>query len=359
MSVTTENEARHAPIAGHGATRLPAVEVDSYNVEIKDKDGFVGDRANKQAFRDILEDGRKKLRKLGDDPFGDTPTDDIPKSKLDDVLSKGHSEAAGVLQGAIEDFAKELVFVVKRFLKLKDWEDTERLLIGGGFRGRRIGELAIARAGVMLKGDGIDIEVAPIHADPDEAGLLGALHLAPSWMFKAHDAIAAVDIGGTNIRTGIVTLNLKKAKDLSKAEVWKSELWRHAEEEKLKRDDAVERLVEMLEKLIGKAKKEGLSLAPFIGIGCPGMIESDGSIDRGAQNLPGNWESEKFNLPAEIRKAIPRIEDHETVVVMHNDAVVQGLSEVPFQSDVKHWGIFTIGTGLGNARFTNRGDDKD
>src|SRR6185369_15749334 len=191
-----------------------------------------------------------------------------------DVLSKGHSEAAGVLQGAIEAFAKELVFVVNRFLKLKDWEDTERLLIGGGFRGRRIGELAIARAGVMLKGDGIDIEVAPIHADPDEAGLLGALHLAPSWMFKAHDAIAAVDIGGTNIRTGIVTLNLKKAKDLSKAEVWKSELWRHAEEEKLKRDDAVEGLVEMLEKLIGKAKKEGLSLAPFVGIGCPGMIES-------------------------------------------------------------------------------------
>jgi hypothetical protein len=23
-------------------------------------------------------------------------------------------------------------------------------------------------------------------------------------------------------------------------------------------------------------------------------------------------------------------------------------------SDVKHWGVLTIGTGLGNARFTNR-----
>jgi len=22
--------------------------------------------------------------------------------------------------------------------------------------------------------------------------------------------------------------------------------------------------------------------------------------------------------------------------------------------DVEHWGVFTIGTGLGNARFTNR-----
>src|SRR5262249_53617693 len=124
--------------------------------------------------------------------------------------------------------------------------------------------------------------------------------------------------------------------------------------EKLRRDEAVERLIGMLAKLIGKAEKERVSLAPFIGIGCPGKIDSNGSIDRGAQNLPGNWESEKFNLPASIRKPIPRIEDHETVVVMQNDAVVQGLSEVPFQQDVKHWGIFTIGTGLGNARFTNR-----
>ena len=39
---------------------------------------------------------------------------------------------------------------------------------------------------------------------------------------------------------------------------------------------------------------------------------------------------------------------------MHNDAVVQGLSELPFVKDRKHWGVLTIGTGLGNARFTNR-----
>ena len=39
---------------------------------------------------------------------------------------------------------------------------------------------------------------------------------------------------------------------------------------------------------------------------------------------------------------------------MHNDGVVQGLSEVPFMQDVDRWGVLTIGTGLGNARFTNR-----
>ena len=44
---------------------------------------------------------------------------------------------------------------------------------------------------------------------------------------------------------------------------------------------------------------------------------------------------------------------------MHNDAVVQGLSEVPFMQDVDHWGVLTIGTGLGNARFTNRRKDRE
>ena len=64
----------------------------------------------------------------------------------------------------------------------------------------------------------------------------------------------------------------------------------------------------------------------------------------------------KFNLPASLVEAIPQIGDHDTAVLMHNDGVVQGLSEVPLQ-DVEHWGVLTIGTGLGNARFTNRRKD--
>jgi hypothetical protein len=51
---------------------------------------------------------------------------------------------------------------------------------------------------------------------------------------------------------------------------------------------------------------------------------------------------------------MPQIGDHETVVVMHNDAVVQGLSEIPHMGDWQRWGILTIGTGLGNARFSAR-----
>jgi predicted NBD/HSP70 family sugar kinase len=133
----------------------------------------------------------------------------------------------------------------------------------------------------------------------------------------------------------------------------KSELWRHANDEP-SREEAVKHLVKMLKDLIVKAEKEGFDLAPFIGIACPGVIRRDGSIEKGAQNLPGNWESSNFNLPASLVEAIPQIGEHDTAIVMHNDGVVQGLSEVPFMQDVRHWGVLTIGTGLGNAHFTNR-----
>jgi predicted NBD/HSP70 family sugar kinase len=344
-------------IAEHGASRLPSVEVDSYNIELKDDEGFIGDRASKGAFRDIIENWRKALRKAGDDPLGKEASDDISKKALDDMLAKGDPEAAGVVQGAIEDFSQELALVIRRYLKTKGWKETERIVIGGGFRQSRVGELVIGRTSVILKADKVPLELVPVRNDPDEAGLIGAVQLAPKWLFKAHDAILAVDIGGTNIRAGVVELNLKKAADLSKAAVWKYELWRHGDEKKIDREAAVKKLVKMLDELIDKASKEKLKLAPFIGIGCPGIITKDGAIDRGAQNLPGNWESSKFHLPGAIHDALPKIGDDETAIIMHNDAVVQGLSEAPFMTDVKHWGVLTIGTGLGNARFTNRKDD--
>lgn len=344
-------------VAAHGAARLPSVEVDSYNVELKDDEGFLGDRASKGAFTDIVENWRKALREAGDDPFGDVATEDLSKKQFDELLTKGELEAAGLVHGAIEDFSQELALVIRRFLKLKAWQGTERIVIGGGFRAHRVGELAIGRAAIILKADKIKVDLVPIRNDPDEAGLLGAAHLAPAWMFKAHDAIVAVDIGGTNMRAGIVDLNLKKKSDLSKAVVWKYELWRHAEEDDVKREDAVENLAGMLKRLIAKAQREKIKLAPFIGIGCPGMIEADGSIDRGAQNLPGNWTSSRFNLPKALHEAIPKIGDDDTAIVLHNDAVVQGLSETPFMQDVDHWAVLTIGTGLGNARFTNRNTD--
>ena len=352
-----EDIATTTGIARHGATRLPSVEVDSFNVELKDDDGFLGDRASKGAFRRIL-DGLRKLRDEGDDPLGKKDSHEIGKSELDEALVGDDIHAAALVHGAIEEFAQELAYVTGRFLKTKAWADTERIVVGGGFRQSRVGELAIARTDVLLKAAEFDIDLVPIRFHPDEAGLIGCLHLAPSWIFEAHDSILAVDIGGTNIRCGVVETRWKKATDLSKAAVWKSELWRHADDEPT-REGAVKRLVKMLKGLITEAETEGLKLAPFIGISCPGVINGDGSIEKGAQNLPGNWESSKFNLPASLVEGIPQIGDHDTAVLMHNDGVAQGLSEVPFMQDVERWGVLTIGTGLGNACFTNRGKEKD
>jgi hypothetical protein len=340
-------------IAAHGASRLPWVEIDSFNLELKDEDGLLGDRANKAAFWENLEEWRKPLRKSGEDPFGNEPSENISKKDLDAILAGDDAEASAVVHSAVEDFAQELVHVTRRFLKTKAWDRTERIVVGGDFRASRPGELAIARAEIVLKAENFKVEILPIHHHPDDAGLIGALHLAPSWIFEAHDSILAVDIGGTNIRCGVVETRRKKAPDFSKACVWEFELWRHADDEPT-REIAVKRLVKMLKDLIEKAEDEGFKLAPFVGVACPGVIESNGSIKKGAQNLPGNWESSKFNLPASLIEAIPRIGGHDTVVVMHNDGVVQGLSEVPFMQDVKRWGVLTIGTGLGNARFTNR-----
>src|SRR5439155_2897623 len=158
-------------VAVHGATRLPSVEVDSYNVELKEDEGFLGDRATKGAFREIIENWRKPLRKAGDDPFGDEPSEEISRKKLDTLLSEGDPEAAGIVQGAIEDFAQELALVVRRFLKLKAWRDTEMIAVGGGFRASRVGELAIGRTAVILKADKVPIDVVPVRRNAVEAGL--------------------------------------------------------------------------------------------------------------------------------------------------------------------------------------------
>jgi predicted NBD/HSP70 family sugar kinase len=220
-------------------------------------------------------------------------------------------------------------------------------------RGHRIGELAIGRLSALLKAEKIKTEIVPIESDADDAGLIGALHLAPEWIFKGFDAILAVDIGGTNIRTGLVTFDLKKDPGFANAAVTEREIWCHAEEDTT-RDDAISALVDMLRDTVKRAAKEKLRLAPFVGIGCPGVIEPDGSIDRGTQNLPGNWTSSRFNLPLRIAEGLPFIGDYETEVILHNDAVVQGLSELPRMQDVEEWGILTLGTGLGNACFRNR-----
>jgi ROK family len=333
----------------HGARELRSVHVDDYNVELRENGAFLGDRANKKAFQAILDRWREALGEA--DPLRDVPTQELYKQKpeLEEILMRGDPVAAGLLIGAMEDFSHSLTEVVERFLQLPAWRKTQRIVIGGGFREGRIGELVVGRTAVLLRQAGKAIELRPIRHHPDAAGLIGSVELAPEWVLSGFDGILAVDIGGTNIRTGVVDLG----SGAGSAKIWKLERWRHASDEP-ERDETVDELIGMLRKLIGAAETEGVRLAPFIGIACPGIIRPDGTIERGGQNLPGDWESEDFNLPERIIRAIPQVRGREATVIVHNDAVVQGLSETPFMGNVTQWGVLTIGTGLGNAHFISR-----
>src|SRR5438046_199420 len=92
---------------------LEVVTVDAYNADLRDGAGFIGDRASNRAFRAILDESRERVREVSDeDPLGETPSEDLPKKKLDKLLLEGDPEAAGVIQGAIEEFASELSTVV-------------------------------------------------------------------------------------------------------------------------------------------------------------------------------------------------------------------------------------------------------
>ena len=54
----------------HGAAKLPSVTVDDYNLELEDADGFIGDRARRDAFREALDDWRKRHKATaGEDPL--------------------------------------------------------------------------------------------------------------------------------------------------------------------------------------------------------------------------------------------------------------------------------------------------
>ncbi|MGC4056865.1 MAG: hypothetical protein QM743_01925 [Chitinophagaceae bacterium] len=130
------------------------------------------------------------------------------------------------------------------------------------------------------------MEVVPITNHPDEAGLIGSLHLLPPYVLANHDGMLAVDIGGRNIRAGIVLSEVDKQADLGRAEVEKLAIWRHADDEPA-RTAAIGRLGEMLQDLRSRAEKNKIRLTPVIGVGCPGAIRSDGSIARGGQRFAG------------------------------------------------------------------------
>jgi predicted NBD/HSP70 family sugar kinase len=285
-------------------------------------------------------------------PIRSLPTHKTKKKHLDKMLAEGELIAGAVVHSAVEEFAQSLADVVRRYLRQKPWRKVERIVVGGGFSDSRVGELAIGRAAILLHGLGSKVDLVPLTHHPDEAGLIGSAYLVPRGILQGFNALLTVDIGGTNLRCGVVKFKAGNRAQVRATGVWKSELWPHRKHEPT-RDQLIARITEMLTRFEKGARKAHLKLAPVIGVGCPGIVRGDGSIKRGTQNLPGNWQGRKFNLPLSLKEHLPKIAGHDTMVVLHNDAVVQGLSYLPKMRDVRVWGVLTIGTGLGNASFEN------
>mgnify|MGYP000928138613 CR=1 FL=1 len=336
----------------HAATRLPGLRIDSCNLPLRDpdSDGFLGDRASQTAFRRYLDARRRRHFTGTRDPFGRTPTAAIAKREIDLVLVGGDADAAHLVHAAVEDHAHQLAGVVRAFLATDDWLDVRRIVIGGGFPGSRVGALSVRRADRLLKLRRTGVALSVLRHDADDAGLLGWVPLAPARTHR-HRAFLAVDIGGTNIRCGIVMPHLDLRGDGSRAVVMERSQWRHADDAP-DRDTAIGRMAAMLNGLIAHARTLGLSLAPFVGIACPGEIDADGRILHGAQNLPGDWSDPRFHLADALAAHLDRVGGRAPRVLLHNDAVVQGLSERSRMQSVTRWGVLTIGTGLGNASYT-------
>lgn len=332
----------------NGAPQLHGVSIDSYNLEIRKGDNWIGDQASRLAFWKVVDDLRKHARTIGFDPF-DKPTADVSKKEFDKLWRSKNLQHVTFANSAVDIFARQLVEVISRFLEVKKWTKTELIVFGGGLMSSQAGEMAIQRAAFMLAEDGMKITLRRTAADPDTAGLIGAAELFPAWMLKGFDGMLAVDIGGTNIRTAI--LKIKNGSKASEVKLYKKIAWQQDKSSR-SREAAIKKMVKALSQLIKLAKSSNLKLAPLIGIACPGIIEKDGSIRRGDQNLPGNWQSERFNLPEALISKIPKIDGHDLQVVVHNDGVVQGLSERSALNGVQHWAVLTIGTGLGNAKFS-------
>jgi predicted NBD/HSP70 family sugar kinase len=338
---------------------LPRVHVSGYSAELFRRAGaspsgreYVGDQARGEALIDTFAEKAATAKMRGDDEEAENITEDVSYSDLDGMLRSEAGLEQTLARETADGFADRLVAVISHFLQYRYWRDTERIVIGGGLTASRIGAVVIANTAAKLRALRSDLQVTRIHHDADDAGLVGCVHLLAAEETHGHDTLLAVDIGGTKVRVGTVHLN-SEGLGHDAAYVGRSTVWKHAGEG-LGREEVIGRIADMILEHAAAAEEEGRRVMPSVCIGVPGVIDEDGCILRGAQNLPGDWEDQDFRLSRVMADALASRSGKRMRVVACNDAVVQGLSELPFMSDVTRWGIFTVGTGLGNAHFVNR-----
>jgi hypothetical protein len=101
-------------------------------------EGFIGDRASKRALTPSSTIGASAY-KLDSDPLGETATEEISRKETRSAAGRRDLEAAALVHGVVEDFAQELRLVVRQLLRLKSWQGTQRIVVGGGLRASRGG----------------------------------------------------------------------------------------------------------------------------------------------------------------------------------------------------------------------------
>lgn len=251
-----------------------------------------------------------------------------PQASLEDLLCGRALGRMGGSAEALRRYGELLGAAIARICEWSYWRGVERVYLGGGISQGESGRVVLDSAAKSAP-----VELALLPHDPDHAGLLGAAQAA-----GAHEAfVLAADLGGTNFRVGAVR---------APAELRFFGKTRHAGGNHT-RESLITLLAERLSRVHEQARAAALPVAGEIVLGCPGQIGEDGSITEGARNLPGTWTAPEFHVAGALARAVRGFR-----VKVENDAVLQGLSVLPHLGRVREWGVLTLGTGLGNARFS-------
>lgn len=304
---------------------LPRVQVEGYSLKIFEGGGLLGDKADHHALQEI----KAMSRNDGDDAAGDQ----MDRTNDDEVARR---------------FASQLAEVITGFSKHPSWQAVERVAVGGGIKDSRLGTRIVSHAQAFLDDGNTALKLAPLHHSSDDGALLGWASATPCAVSGPH--YLAVDIGGTNVRCGVVS---SAGDQGAPPTVSLREKWNHSEAE-ARKGELMSWIADTLCNLKSRSDIVGGDDPLFIGIACPGIVSADGRIESGAHNLPGEWHDEGFNLPREMKARLAERGLANVKLMLHNDAVVQGLSELPFMSDHVGWAVVTLGTGFGNASYRNK-----
>ena len=172
-----------ATLPTHGASVLPSVQVDSYNLEVEDEDGFIGDKASRGAFWDLLEKWRSAVTRPGRRPARRQAD---RRNQQEEARCAACEGVSGSGRGGAERGRGVRAAAGQGHSPVSQGEGVAgdvvhrggRRLPGKPSRGARHGPERESFS--KPKASPIDIEL--IRHDPDEAGFIGAAHLLPAWM---------------------------------------------------------------------------------------------------------------------------------------------------------------------------------